>query len=48
MAALCRLSDPGAMRETFAALTETGCNEVVLVPTTVDIAELDRLIAAVD
>jgi alkanesulfonate monooxygenase SsuD/methylene tetrahydromethanopterin reductase-like flavin-dependent oxidoreductase (luciferase family) len=47
MAALCRLSDPGAMRETLAALTETGCNEVVLVPTTTDIAELDRLIAAV-
>ncbi len=47
MAALCRLSDPGALRETLAALTETGCNEVVLVPTTTDIAELDRLIAAV-
>jgi len=47
MAALCRLSDPGAMREIFAALSETRCNEIVLVPTTVDISELDRLTAAV-
>ena len=34
MAGLCRLSDPGAIRETIAALRETGCNEIVLVPTT--------------
>jgi alkanesulfonate monooxygenase SsuD/methylene tetrahydromethanopterin reductase-like flavin-dependent oxidoreductase (luciferase family) len=47
MAALCRLSDPAALQETFAALRETGCDEVVLVPTTLDIAELDRLLAAV-
>jgi alkanesulfonate monooxygenase SsuD/methylene tetrahydromethanopterin reductase-like flavin-dependent oxidoreductase (luciferase family) len=45
MAALCRLSDPGAMRETLAALSETGCSEIVLVPTTTDITELDRLLA---
>ena len=45
MAGLCRLSDAGAMRETIAALGETGCNELVLVPTTLDIAELDRLLA---
>ena len=43
MAGLCRLSDPGALRETVAALAETGCDEFVLVPTTDDIAELDRL-----
>jgi alkanesulfonate monooxygenase SsuD/methylene tetrahydromethanopterin reductase-like flavin-dependent oxidoreductase (luciferase family) len=47
MAKLCRLSDPGALRDTFAALEETGCNEFVLVPTTLDITELDRLLAAV-
>ncbi len=46
MAALCRLSDPGALREALAALRETGCDEVVLVPTTTDISELDRLLAA--
>ncbi|MGZ6980191.1 MAG: LLM class flavin-dependent oxidoreductase [Acidimicrobiia bacterium] len=47
MAALCRLSDAGAMRETVAALRETGCDELVLVPTTTDISELDRLLAVV-
>lgn len=47
MAGLCRLSDAGAMRETFTALRETGCDEVVLVPTTTDISELDRLLTAV-
>ena len=45
MAGLCRLSDAAAMRETLAALSETGCHEVVLVPTTFAIAELDRLLA---
>jgi hypothetical protein len=45
MAALCRLSDPDALRDNLAALRETGCDEVVLVPTTVDIADLDRLLA---
>ncbi len=47
MAGLCRLSDPGAMRETLDALGETGCQELVLVPTTTDIAELDRLLAVI-
>jgi alkanesulfonate monooxygenase SsuD/methylene tetrahydromethanopterin reductase-like flavin-dependent oxidoreductase (luciferase family) len=46
LAGLCRLSDAGAIRETFAALSETGCDEVVLVPTTADITELDRLLDA--
>jgi alkanesulfonate monooxygenase SsuD/methylene tetrahydromethanopterin reductase-like flavin-dependent oxidoreductase (luciferase family) len=46
LARLCRLSDAGAIRETFAALSEAGCHEIVLVPTTADIAELDRLLAA--
>jgi alkanesulfonate monooxygenase SsuD/methylene tetrahydromethanopterin reductase-like flavin-dependent oxidoreductase (luciferase family) len=48
MAGLCRLSDPGVVRETLAALAATGCDEVVLVPTTTDISELDRLLAALD
>jgi alkanesulfonate monooxygenase SsuD/methylene tetrahydromethanopterin reductase-like flavin-dependent oxidoreductase (luciferase family) len=46
MAALCRLSDAGAIREAVAAIAATGCDEVVLVPTTTDITELDRLLAA--
>jgi alkanesulfonate monooxygenase SsuD/methylene tetrahydromethanopterin reductase-like flavin-dependent oxidoreductase (luciferase family) len=48
MAALCRLSDPGAIRDNFAGLRETGCDEVVLVPTTTDPVELDRLLATLD
>ena len=47
MAGLCRLSDAGVIRETVAALRETGCNELILVPTTLDIAELDRLLEVV-
>ncbi len=47
MAGLCRLSDAGALRDTIEALGETGCNELVLVPTTLDIAELDRLLEVV-
>jgi alkanesulfonate monooxygenase SsuD/methylene tetrahydromethanopterin reductase-like flavin-dependent oxidoreductase (luciferase family) len=47
MAGLCRLNDAAVMRDTIAALRETGCNELVLVPTTFDIAELDRLLEVV-
>jgi alkanesulfonate monooxygenase SsuD/methylene tetrahydromethanopterin reductase-like flavin-dependent oxidoreductase (luciferase family) len=47
MAALCRLSDAGALRENLAELRQTGCDEVVLVPTTTDITEIDRLLAAI-
>ena len=43
MAAMCRLSDVGALRETVAALSETGCDEFIFVPTTDDPRELDRL-----
>ncbi|MGZ6930551.1 MAG: LLM class flavin-dependent oxidoreductase [Acidimicrobiia bacterium] len=43
MAGLCRLDDPGRLREAVAALAETGCDELVLVPTTDDGRELDRL-----
>jgi hypothetical protein len=48
MADLCRLDDPGRLRETVAALAETGCDELVLVPTTDDVTELDRLERALD
>jgi alkanesulfonate monooxygenase SsuD/methylene tetrahydromethanopterin reductase-like flavin-dependent oxidoreductase (luciferase family) len=48
MAGLCRLDDPGRLREAFAALAETGCDELVLVPTTDDPAELDRLEQALE
>lgn len=43
MAAMCRLADPGVLRDTVAALSESGCDEFVLVPTTDDPRELDRL-----
>jgi alkanesulfonate monooxygenase SsuD/methylene tetrahydromethanopterin reductase-like flavin-dependent oxidoreductase (luciferase family) len=46
MAGLCRLHDPGVLREVVAALGETGCDEFVLVPTTDDPTELDRLTTA--
>jgi alkanesulfonate monooxygenase SsuD/methylene tetrahydromethanopterin reductase-like flavin-dependent oxidoreductase (luciferase family) len=48
MAGLCRLSDAGVLRETLAALRETGCDEVVLVPTTDDVREIDRLLTALN
>ena len=48
MSGLCRLSDPRAMRETLTALRATGCDELVLVPTTLDLTELDRLLDAMD
>ena len=48
MAGLCRLDDPGRLREAVAALAETGCDEFVLVPTTDDRTELDRLERALD
>lgn len=43
MASLCRMHDPGVLRETVAALGEQGADEFVLVPTTDDPRELDRL-----
>jgi len=43
MAALCRMHDPGVLRETVAQLAATGADEFVLVPTTDDPSELDRL-----
>lgn len=46
LAELCRLSDPGALRETVAAIAETGCDELILVPTTDDVTEIDRLLTA--
>jgi alkanesulfonate monooxygenase SsuD/methylene tetrahydromethanopterin reductase-like flavin-dependent oxidoreductase (luciferase family) len=46
LAKLCRLSDPGALRETVGAIAETGCDELILVPTTNDITEIDRLLSA--
>jgi alkanesulfonate monooxygenase SsuD/methylene tetrahydromethanopterin reductase-like flavin-dependent oxidoreductase (luciferase family) len=46
LAKLCRLSDPGVLRETIAAIGETGCDELILVPTTDDVSEIDRLLAA--
>jgi alkanesulfonate monooxygenase SsuD/methylene tetrahydromethanopterin reductase-like flavin-dependent oxidoreductase (luciferase family) len=45
LAKLCRLSDPGVLRDTVAAIAETGCDELILVPTTDDITEIDRLVA---
>jgi hypothetical protein len=47
MAGLCRLSDGGVLRETIAALRERGCDELILVPTTSDARELDRVLAVI-
>jgi alkanesulfonate monooxygenase SsuD/methylene tetrahydromethanopterin reductase-like flavin-dependent oxidoreductase (luciferase family) len=46
LAKLCRLSDPGVLRETVAAIADTGCDELILVPTTDDVTEIDRLLTA--
>ena len=46
MAGLTRMHDPGAIREVVAALSDIGCDEFVLVPTTADLAEIDRLLDA--
>jgi alkanesulfonate monooxygenase SsuD/methylene tetrahydromethanopterin reductase-like flavin-dependent oxidoreductase (luciferase family) len=48
MAGLCRLDDPGRVRDALAALAESGCDEFVLVPTSDDVTELDRLERALD
>ncbi|MBK5288913.1 MAG: LLM class flavin-dependent oxidoreductase, partial [Acidimicrobiia bacterium] len=46
MAGLCRLNDAGALRDAVAELSETDADELILVPTTDDVSELDRLTAA--
>jgi hypothetical protein len=46
MAASCSASSPGALREAVARITEAGCDELLLVPTTADPAELDRTLDA--
>lgn len=46
MAASCSASSAGALREAVARLTEAGCDELLLVPTTTDPAELDRTLDA--
>ncbi len=46
MAGLTRLKDPGAIRDAVAALADVGCDEFVLVPTTADVSEIDRLLEA--
>jgi alkanesulfonate monooxygenase SsuD/methylene tetrahydromethanopterin reductase-like flavin-dependent oxidoreductase (luciferase family) len=48
MAGLCRLDDPGRVRDALSALAAAGCDEFVLVPTTDDVTELDRLERALD
>ena len=46
MAGLTRLSDPGAIRDAVDGLAEAGCEEFVLVPTSADLGEIDRLLEA--
>jgi alkanesulfonate monooxygenase SsuD/methylene tetrahydromethanopterin reductase-like flavin-dependent oxidoreductase (luciferase family) len=46
MAGLTRLSDPGAMRDAVDGLADVGCEEFVLVPTSADVGEIDRLLEA--
>ncbi len=38
--------DPGALREAVAAAEAAGCHELFLVPTTTDVAEVDRVVTA--
>ena len=47
MADLCILSDPGVLKDGMAALEEAGCQEFILVPTTNDPSEIDRLLDAI-
>ena len=47
MADLCSLSEPGVLRERMGALEEAGCQEFILVPTTNDPSEIDRLLDAI-
>jgi len=43
-----RIDSVGVFRETLAAIAEAGCDELLLVPTSADPAELDRTLAALD
>ncbi len=42
MADACRATNPAALREAMEAAAAAGCDEMFLVPTTTDVAELDR------
>jgi hypothetical protein len=44
MADLCTAHSPAAVREGIAKLDDAGCDELILVPTSADLAELDQLI----
>jgi alkanesulfonate monooxygenase SsuD/methylene tetrahydromethanopterin reductase-like flavin-dependent oxidoreductase (luciferase family) len=44
MADICTAHSPGAVREAITKLDEAGCDELILVPTSADLTELDRLI----
>jgi alkanesulfonate monooxygenase SsuD/methylene tetrahydromethanopterin reductase-like flavin-dependent oxidoreductase (luciferase family) len=47
MADLCSLSEPGVLKERMVALEAAGCQEFILVPTTNDPSEIDRLLDAI-
>ena len=44
MAGATRMHSAGALRGAISALESIGCDELILVPTTVDVTELDRLL----
>lgn len=46
MAASCTAHSPGALRDAVARLTEAGCDELILVPTTPDPHDIDRVLDA--
>jgi len=46
-AALCRVDAAGPLRVAIRGLAAIGCDELILVPTTADLAELDRIEAVV-
>ncbi len=46
-AALCRMDAAGPLRVAIRGLAAVGCDELILVPTTADLAEIDRIEAVI-
>jgi alkanesulfonate monooxygenase SsuD/methylene tetrahydromethanopterin reductase-like flavin-dependent oxidoreductase (luciferase family) len=48
MAKRCRVSSPAAFRDAARAIRDLGADELILVPTTTDVSELDRTLEALE
>jgi hypothetical protein len=48
MASRCRVSSAAAFRDAARAIRDLGADELILVPTTTDVAELDRTLEALE